>query len=134
MSLDNPTAIIALFDDGLHDSSKWPSDDHAAKQHIYVKKPSPQQVIKTGWSMTLMMRAKHNDHQMQAVQSDCEVEEEDYQMVGIEMSSEASSAIWPLSQHSLIFACQNNCHNQIQTIVIYCKWKLNSKLDYITWI
>ena len=91
-SLDNPAAIIALFNDGLHDSSKWPSDDRAAKQHIYVKKPSPQRVIKTGWSTTLMTRATHNDHQMQAVQSDFEVEEEDYQMVGIEMSSEASDS------------------------------------------
>jgi hypothetical protein len=62
--LDNPMAIIALFNDGLCDSSKWPSNDCAAKQQIYVKKPSPQHVIKTGWSMTLMTRAMHNDHQM----------------------------------------------------------------------
>jgi hypothetical protein len=93
-SLENPTDIIELFNDALCDSLKWPSDDRAAKQHIYVIKPSPQRVIKTGWSTTFMTRGTHDDDQMQAVQSDfgVEEEEEDYQMVGVEMSSETSDS------------------------------------------
>jgi hypothetical protein len=53
--LASPTATISLFDHVLHDCLQWPFNDHAVKQHIFAKTPSPQQVIKTGWSTTWVM-------------------------------------------------------------------------------
>jgi hypothetical protein len=89
--LASPTATISLFNHFLHDRSQWPFNDHVAKQHIFAKMLSPQQVIKTGWSTTLVMGGID---EMLAVHSDSkEVEDDDeYQMVGVEMSSEKTDS------------------------------------------
>jgi hypothetical protein len=88
-SLDNSAATISLFDVALSDHSQWPSDDCAVKQPIFTKTLSPLQVIKTGWSTTLIMRGIATDHEMH----DSE-EEDKYHMVGVEteMSSEKSDS------------------------------------------
>jgi hypothetical protein len=89
--LASPTATISLFDHFLHDHLQWPFNDHAAKQHIFMETLSPQQVIKTGWSTTLVMGGID---EMLAVHSDSgEVGDDDeYQMVGVEMSSEKTDS------------------------------------------
>jgi hypothetical protein len=89
--LASPTATISLFDHFLHDHSQWSFNDHAVKQHIFAKTLSPQQVIKTGWSMTLVMGGID---EMLAVHSDSrEVEDDDkYQMVGVEMLLEKNDS------------------------------------------
>jgi hypothetical protein len=86
-SLMDPANTIALFDSALYDRSKWPANDRATKQQIYRKKPSPQWVTKTGWSMTLIMEEMSGDHEMKFDNEEVG-EDEEYQMVGVEKSSE----------------------------------------------
>jgi hypothetical protein len=63
-SLDNSAATISLFNVALSDHSQWPSNDCAIKQPIFAKTLSPLQVIKTGWSTTLIMWGIATDHEM----------------------------------------------------------------------
>jgi len=86
-SLMDPANIITIFDSALHNHLKWPANDCAMKQQIYLKKPSPQQVIKMGWSTTLIMEEGGN-YEKEEVQSGSEEVEEynEYQMVRVEKS------------------------------------------------
>jgi hypothetical protein len=62
--LDNSAVTIFLFNAALSNHSQWPSDDCAIKQPIFAKMLSPLQVIKTGWSTTLVMGGIATDHEM----------------------------------------------------------------------
>lgn len=81
-SLDNSAATISYFDAALSDRLQWPSNDCAVKQPIFTTPPSPVQVIKTGWSTTLVMGGITADHDMH--DSEGEGEEAKYHMIGVE--------------------------------------------------
>ena len=77
---------MSIFNSALHDKSKWLANDQATKQRVYKKKPSPQLMMKTGWSTTLIM--SDGDHEMEG-QSD----NDKYQMLEVKKSWETSSMI-----------------------------------------
>jgi hypothetical protein len=93
--LNDHTHAIKLFDDALADRSCWPLNDRAVKQPYIAKAPSPERVMKTGWSTTLILMDMAGDDSGKAVPSEDEMEQDDeveqgdeYQMVDFETFSE----------------------------------------------
>jgi len=82
--LDDHTYIIRLFDDALENRSSWPSHDCAVKQeYVLAKVPSPEPVIKTGWSTILILKEMAEENVDEVMEDDDDTEElgDDYQMV-----------------------------------------------------
>ena len=93
--LSSHDATIALFETALSDRSQWPANDRAEKQQIRIDNmPSPhQQLMKTGWSTTLIIQELRSNPDIEAALSDSDNEGDgDYQMVKVESSSDTSSS------------------------------------------
>lgn len=93
--LSSHDATIALFETALSDRSQWPANDRAEKQQIRVNNTSSphQQLMKTGWSMTLIIQELCSNPDIKVGLSDSDNEGDDgYQMVEDETFSDTSSS------------------------------------------
>jgi hypothetical protein len=84
-------ATIELFDKALADHSQWPAADGAVKQDIYTNTRSRRpasQMLKTGWSTTLIIREMDSDYDS----SDVDNEEDPFQIVNADTSSETTDS------------------------------------------
>jgi hypothetical protein len=73
--LSSHDATITLFETALLDRSQWSANDCAEKQQIHVNNISSphQQLIKMGWSMTLIIQELCSNPDIEAVLSDSEM-------------------------------------------------------------
>jgi hypothetical protein len=93
--LSSHDATIALFEMALSDRSQWPANDRAEKQQIRVNNTSSphQQLMKTGWSTTLIIQELCSNPDIEVGLSDSDNEGDDgYQMVEDETFSDTSSS------------------------------------------
>ena len=81
----DPGNVMSIFNSALHDKSKWLANNRVMKQQVYKKKPSSQ-LMKTGWSTTVIVG--DGDHEIEG-QSD----NNDYQMLEVKKSLETSSMV-----------------------------------------
>ena len=82
MELADLTSMINILTAALHTHSKWPANDWATKQPVYMKKkPSHQPVTKSGWSTTLFM--SDSDCEMGSDSEDSEEKGDKCQMIGV---------------------------------------------------
>jgi hypothetical protein len=92
--LEDHTATIELFNQALTVHLQWPTTDCMVKQNIYANIHLPHlasQMLKTGWSMTLMLHEIDTDYD--SYQSCSKDDEEDpFQIINDKMSSEKTDS------------------------------------------